>query len=246
MILDQYLQKIGLSSKEAKLYIAGLQLGPGSIQGLSNASNIKRSTVYEIMEDLVGKNLFTISQKGKRRIFTAQEPDNLMLFLKQQENVLEQIMPDLEAIKNTDTKKPAIRIYEGLDGLKQIYDDMIKKPGEISAMAAPKEKIARTLLDYLRSDWEKRRIKSKINLRRININNTGDESKTHQKIKVEGELEDIYYLPKDHYPFSVGIYTYRQKVAFVSYQEQEMVGIVLRSSEVNKTIKMMFEIFWGK
>lgn len=243
MILDQYLQKIGFSAKESKLYLAGLQLGPATIQQLAQTSNIKRSTVYEVIDELLKQNLFTVSQKGKRKLFTAQEPDNLLLFLKQKEGVLTQIMPELEALKNTSAVKPAIRIYEGLQGMKQIYEDMIKKPGEILAMAAPKENITLTLLDYLINDWEKRRINSGISMKRININYKSG-IKDHQIEKLPQELEEVYYLPKANYPFSVGIYTYRQKVAFVAFQEKEMTGIVLRSPEVNKTITMMFKMFW--
>ncbi len=235
MVLDQYLQKIGLNDKQAKVYLAGLQLGPASIQQLSKASGIKRSTVYEVMDDLIDQNMFTVSQKGKRKVFTVQEPDNLLLYLKQKEKVLEQIMPDLEALKNSETKKPAIRVYEGIDGLKQIYEDMIKKPGEITAMAAPKQKIAATLLDYLVEDWKDRRIKNGIKLRMIS---SGKNKKDQE------ELKEIKYLPEKNYPFSVGIYTYRKKVAFVSYQPQEMIGLVLRSEEINKTIKLIFEMLW--
>ena len=118
MLLEQYLQNIGLDDKEAKFYLAGLQLGPASLQDLAKSASIKRTTGYEIVDGLVSKGLFSVSQKGKRKVFVAQEPDNLLLFLKQRENILSQIMPDLEALKNTSAKRPAIRIYDGIEGIK--------------------------------------------------------------------------------------------------------------------------------
>jgi hypothetical protein len=154
-------------------------------------------------------------------------------------------MPDLEALKNTTTVKPAIRVYEGLDGLKQIYEDMIKKPGDLLAMAAPKEKISTMLLDYLIHEWEPRRIGSEISMRRININNKQDSSLDYQAVVIPQELEQIKYLPPEAYPFSVGVYVYRQKVAFVAYDDREMVGIVVRSQQINATIRAVFELLWN-
>jgi HTH-type transcriptional regulator, sugar sensing transcriptional regulator len=243
MLLEQYLQNIGLEAKEAKVYLAGLQLGPTTIVELSKASNIKRSTVYEVIESLKEKNMINISQKGKRKIFSAQDPDNLLLYLKQKENVLSQIMPDLEALKNTSAKKPAIRIFEGQKGLEQIYEDMIKKPGELLILAAPREKISKGLLDFL-NEWRYRRYKARVPVRRVNVNETGDDNNDNQKVEKPEKMEVIKYLPINNYPFSVGTYIYRNKVAFISYAEQEMVGVVIRSPELNNTMKLVFEFFW--
>lgn len=246
MLIEQYLQNIGLDAKEAKVYLSGLQLGPATIQDLAKASGIKRSTVYEVIEDLKEKSLVNVTQKNKRKLFTVQEPDNLMLFLKQKENVLAQIMPDLEALKNTTAKKPAIRVFDGISGIKQIYADMIKKPGEILALAAPRPVIAKSVLDYLHNEWKPLRLAEKVSMRRVNINESGDPSRDYIKLEFPEKNEAVKFLPPEHYPFSVGIYIYRQKTAFVSFAEQEMVGIIIRSPEINATMKMIFETFWRK
>ncbi len=243
MLLEQYLQNIGLDAKEAKIYLAGLQLGPTTIVELAKASGIKRSTVYEVIESLKEKNMINVSQKGKRKVFIVQEPDNLLLYLKQKENVLSQIMPDLEALKNTSANKPAIRIFEGQSGLEQIYEDMIKKEGELLILAAPREKIAKGLMDFLH-EWRYRRYKARVPARRININETNDKNNDNQKVEKPEKIEVIKYLSAENYPFSVGVYIYRNKVAFISYAEQEMVGVVIRSPELSKTMKMIFEFYW--
>lgn len=246
MILEQYLQEIGLTKKAAKLYIAGLELGPTNMQQLAKTSKIKRSTIYEILEDLLEQGLFFVTKKGKRSLYIAVEPDNLMLALKSKQKVLSQILPDLEALKNTNATKPTTRIFEGVQGVKQIYNDMIKKSGKILAFAAPKENIAKTLLDFLQKEWEPQRIRRKIEMQRININNTDNKNYTYKIKKIPDELEEIYYLPKENYPFSIGIYVYRKKVALISYGKKEMFGLVLRSPEINLTLKTLFHFMWNK
>lgn len=244
MIVQDYLQKIGLSEKESAIYVAGLQLGPSSIQELADEAGIKRTTAYEVIKTLKDKNLVNESTRGKRTVFIMEEPDNLALFLKQRERIFATILPELMALQNKDAKKPAIRIFEGQKGLEKIYEDMIKKPGDILALAAPKDLISPRMLEFLRQDWEPRRIKGQIALRRVNINLSGDKRRDGKIIPKPEEFEQIKYLPVDDYPFTVGIYIYRKKVAFVSCQTQEMFGIVLRSPAVNLTMKAVFETFW--
>ncbi|OHA58855.1 MAG: hypothetical protein A2571_00520 [Candidatus Vogelbacteria bacterium RIFOXYD1_FULL_44_32] len=244
MIIEDYLQKIGLTEKEAKLYIAGLQNGPSTIQELANESGLKRTTIYEIVDSLKEKKLINTSLREKKKIFIMEEPENVGLFLRQRENIFNKILPELEALKNMDTKKPMARIYEGRDGLEKIYEDMIKKPGTILVLAAPKDLILPGLLDYLKNDWEFRRIKNGIDMRRVNINLTGNKHMDYKIKPNPEECENIKYLPIDNYPFTVGIYIYRKKVAFVSYQHEEMFGTILRSPAICLTMKALFENFW--
>lgn len=243
--MENYLQKIGLSDKEATLYLAGLQLGPASIQDLASESGLKRTTIYEIIKSLQEKKLVNQSQNNKKKVFIMEEPENVGLFLKQRESIFKQILPELESLQNQNAKKPAVRVYEGKLGLEKIYDDMIKKPGEILALAAPKDLISKGMLEFLREDWEPRRIAGGVKLRRVNINLTGDHRKDYKIFPKPKEHEEVRYLPVDDYPFTVGIYIYRQKVAFVSYHQDEMFGIVLRSPTVSFTLRSTFEHFWS-
>lgn len=244
MLLEQYLQNIGFDDKEAKVYLAGLQLGPCSIQELGKASAIKRTTIYQVMDALTDKNLFTVTQKGKKKLFVAQEPDNLLLFLKQRENILEQIMPELESLKNTSAKKPAIRFYEGIEGVKQVYLDMVKKQGNIDALWAPNEFASKTILDFLNTEWSALRLKNKIKMCRVFVNESGETKKDFIKESFVNKLETVKYLPSKNYPFSVGIYLYRQKIAFVSFKESELIAIVIRSPEIKWTMQMIFEMYF--
>ncbi|MFH0854627.1 MAG: helix-turn-helix domain-containing protein, partial [bacterium] len=60
------LQQIGLSDKEASVYLAALELGPTNIQALTKKSAIKRSTVYDIIKNLKNHGLMSETTRGKR------------------------------------------------------------------------------------------------------------------------------------------------------------------------------------
>ena len=55
MGIVQHLQKIGLTEREAKVYLAGLQSGPATMQQLANGAGLKRSTVYDVAVTLKAK-----------------------------------------------------------------------------------------------------------------------------------------------------------------------------------------------
>ena len=54
------LKKLGLTEKEAKLYINALELGSFSVMGIAHKSGIKRPTCYLILDELVKKGLVSI------------------------------------------------------------------------------------------------------------------------------------------------------------------------------------------
>jgi sugar-specific transcriptional regulator TrmB len=58
MQIVRELTKLGLSEKEAKVYIAGLELGKATILELSKKAEVKRGTCYEIVMNLSNLGLF--------------------------------------------------------------------------------------------------------------------------------------------------------------------------------------------
>jgi sugar-specific transcriptional regulator TrmB len=43
------IEELGLSNKEARVYVANLMLGPAGVQQIADASGIKRVTTYVIL-----------------------------------------------------------------------------------------------------------------------------------------------------------------------------------------------------
>lgn len=51
----QTLRELGLTDKEAELYLASLSLGTASIAGLAKKAELKRPTTYLIVDTLLQK-----------------------------------------------------------------------------------------------------------------------------------------------------------------------------------------------
>ena len=59
-ITKEKLQELGLSEKEARVYLALFELGPSVVSGLAKKAGINRSTTYVILETLAKRGLVSV------------------------------------------------------------------------------------------------------------------------------------------------------------------------------------------
>src|SRR6266699_2317106 len=87
--LISHVEELGLSNKEARVYLASLALGPSPVQKIADDSGIKRVTTYVILESLVGLGLVSQTSKGKKTYFIAEDPINLERLLDKREQEIQ-------------------------------------------------------------------------------------------------------------------------------------------------------------
>lgn len=116
------LKEIGLSENEALLYELLVESGPKKASELVEPSGIGRGNVYNVLHDLRAKELVTV-REGKFQLYEAKDPSALEPFLERKREELGRIesafastVRDLNSHFNLSTGKPAIQIFEGLDG----------------------------------------------------------------------------------------------------------------------------------
>jgi sugar-specific transcriptional regulator TrmB len=131
--IELELKKLGLKEKEVKVYLAGLELGPNSIKNIAEKVKIPRPTVYEIVKKLKEKGLFVETKKGKKRLFVAQSPSQILRFLRIKKREIEEkereftrIVSILEA--KYSREKEGIRIFQRKEGKKAIVEILSLSP----------------------------------------------------------------------------------------------------------------------
>lgn len=97
---------IGLTGKEASLYLAALQGGRLSITDLAKRARLKRPTAYLVIENLIKRNLIVPVPVGKNVHYQAGDPIILMREIELKSMILAYILPELRSIyKNNFRKK---------------------------------------------------------------------------------------------------------------------------------------------
>ncbi len=121
MDITGQLTQLGLPTHQAKVYLACLQLGESSVLNIARYSNLKRPSVYLLLDDLQKRGLVTKSQRQGKTSYQAESPTTLIKHLEQQRGIAETILPSLQALYNVDPEKPNIKIAEGIDGVRTVY-----------------------------------------------------------------------------------------------------------------------------
>jgi len=136
MKIDQVLTSLGLQDKEPEIYLILLRTPgaqPASI--IATRANLNRTTVYKTLVKLVKKGLATKTQRHGITCFFAEDPENrLKLLIDEREKQLGEMnqamieaLPLLTMNEDESDSLPKIRYYEGIEGIKQIYEAVLKE-----------------------------------------------------------------------------------------------------------------------
>ncbi len=129
----QLLQKIGLSQTAASIYLSLIHNSPATVSEIARHSGQFRPTVYKNLPVLIQKGLVSESMQGKRLVYIAESPNNLVNVLQNISQELRESLPDLLSAHGRGTHRPIIRFFEGKEGIGQIFDQLLlgAKKGDI-------------------------------------------------------------------------------------------------------------------
>jgi len=175
--LELELRKLGLTEKEVKVYLTGLELGPASVQNIAVKANLTRPTTYEIIKKLEEKKLFVETGKKGKRHFSAQSPERILGILKTQKREIEEkerefirIISALEA--RYSKEKEGIEVFKGKEGFKTLEEIIsFSSVPEITIINFSKLPIAKQTLKKIFQAIKKRL--GKIEIKEITMKNNG-------------------------------------------------------------------------
>jgi sugar-specific transcriptional regulator TrmB len=244
MSLEQDLKSIGLEEKEAKVYLAALELGPTSIQDLTEKSGIKRSTVYEMIKSLEEKGLISETSKGKRRLMVASEPERLKQNITAKERLLKEILPELKSLNNIGNVKPNIRYYEGKEGLRQIYKDTLTTKNKLTLWVSPIQSMLETIGEDFLNSYVEERTRLGIWVNSVYITSQKvDDYKYLDPTTFEKTLRQIRFTSPD-INIKNTMCIYDNKVAIIS-SRKEGFGFIMESIDYAETMRVFHNLLWN-
>lgn len=236
MLID-VLKNLGLTNKEAKIYLACTELGSTIVSQISKHAGVNRVTTYDILEKLIKKGFINYFTKNKIKYFSAVKPDTVYKVTKQKTEDLKKALPELKRLHG-DTPHPRIRYFEGLNGIKTIYHDTLTSKTQILNYANSEE--IRTYWPQYDQEYVRNRAKKKIYLRGI-----APLDKAGLKVQSENKkyYRNIRLIPRNKYDFSNEINIYDNKVSIISFNEG-LIGMIIESSEIADTQRTIFKMVW--
>jgi len=239
------LEDAGLEDKQARVYLAALELGGATVTQIARKAKVQRVNTYYVLDQLMHQGLISSSQRQTGAVYMATSPKN---FVKRAEVNLEQLhnaLPQFLAIENSNSHRPVITFYEGKEGMIQVLDDMIHTMEKL-----PVEQ--REILEYLsvesatesindaQMNFMAQRIKKKIRLRWI-LPNT-----PMAQVYVETAQEsyrDIRLVPPERFPLNTEMNIYGNKINMLAEKGAEG-GVIIEHPELAQTQREIFELAW--
>lgn len=243
-MLTQELVDLGLSEEEAKIYLTVLELGGAYASTISNKAQISRVNCYYILENLRKNGLITCTLKRNVKFFVAEPPQVLVNQIGERYEQAKKVLPHLLAVTNVHAFKPVIRSYEGLEGIKAIFDQTLEAKSEVLGYTNL-EALGNLLPDYLPS-YTQKLVKRKIKTRLLS---PSTEKARHfiQKFypsRYPEELVEILFVNPKEFGFETQIAIYDHFVAIMSLNPNELIGVLIESSVYARTQRAVFNLSW--
>ncbi len=236
--MSTILRSLGLIESESKTYMAALQHGPGTVVELTKLNHLSRQATYGAIETLTERGLMSSMLRGKKRYFFAEDPDKLLSYARRREIQMKEEIQDLErSLPELKLKlggeHPAVRLFEGKEGLRMIIDDIehskAKTVDEVSDVDA-----LRTVLGPAETQDMVKGLR---------------EAGTHFRVLYGGEpfgqtlSANRLLLPKEYWGFKGDVIIYGDKVAFMTF-EGKMYSVIIESKIVARTLQVLFHLIF--
>lgn len=234
------LEEIGIEEKPARVYLATLELGGDVASAIAHKASVERVNTYYILEQLVKEGLVYTGEKDKKRVYVAHSPKKLITAQEAKLKQLANFIPELLSIEGSNKIKPKIKFYEGVDGIKQIWEETLNLPRgtETLAYSSP-DLIHQTLGDEWVEDYLKRRAEKGITQRAII--KYSDSAVEHQK-NDKNEARKTILVPEKNFPFQNQVGVYGDMLVIISYKD--LIGVIIESRYVVDTQRAIFELAW--
>ena len=235
----KHLTDVGLSSKEALVYLSTLECGTSPVSEIALSAKFNRITTYTILEKLLARGLVTTTTRNRMKHFTAVSPEIFSDSIKQRAKRLEKSVPHLLALAGDNAARPVVQMFEGLTGVKRAYRETLKAKGGILNCANSKG---------LRDHWPEHdteyvaeRARKKILLRGFAPDDEPG------KLVQQGDKKfyrETRLLPKDNFWVENEINIFDDKLLITSF-EPKVFAILIQSQAVADTQRQIFEMLWG-
>lgn len=234
--IERVLEQSGLSEKEVKVYLALLELGSASVQVIARKADVKRPTAYLVLDELEQRGLVSIIPQ-KKALYTAESPERLVRDLHKRQETVKRFLPDLLALYNAKKDKPKVQLFQGEQGVKQVYEKIFESSA-VDFFGTVQE-VDRMIPQSL-EQFVKKVQQCKLPVREILTDSVAD--KEYARVSRVTANHQVRLLASGmEFPTDSAIFG--DHVVFFSFHPQ-IFCVMITSREISSSLKTLFELAW--
>lgn len=234
------LMSAGLLPSEAKIYLAARELGSSTAQNLATKAKISRTATYEAIELLQQRGLVSVSTIGKKHLFSAEDPERIVAYLKKKQQQAETTLHDIERSVEgirllSGGSRPIMKVYEGEEALHAYFSHV--------ASVKPKEWLEMSNLDDIYTSFdEKTLLKAREAFRGLSTS----AFRLLHRGKLRNPRSGAQYkeIPSLFKNFHGNIAIYENFIALVTFVNKTTV-VLVESAVLADTMKTLFDLAWN-
>jgi sugar-specific transcriptional regulator TrmB len=253
--IAENLNNLGLHPNEAKVYLALLELGQGTVSDISKTAQLNRTTGYDVLERLSLYGLASRTTQGsKKTMYIAEPPHRLKQYLENKKHQAERrladvgdLLPDLQNLYKKENK-PVIKFFEGREGIKNIYLHTLEAKSVIYSILD----LSVYLPEFDQFGKEYIRERSKLNVKEKALvlkNEKGLEfyNTTYRNNKDYQKCTEYRWLEKE-FPFipAAEVNIYDDVVMGVLVKPGENTAFEIKNSSFANSLKIIFDMAWDQ
>ncbi|NOS67748.1 MAG: urea ABC transporter substrate-binding protein [Candidatus Peribacteraceae bacterium] len=254
MSIDQLLIEIGLSEKEARMYVTLLRLGAQPTSVLAQKAKMNRGTAYVILHSLLEKTLATKMTKDGVHYFSPLDPKHLLSFIDNKKRTMESnrqkvetMMANLSAIQNPSVTKPKMQFFDGVDGARAVLESTLSAQDKTLRAYLSLANVIKFVGADAFEDYTEKRIAAGYALHEIRTREKDKEAfgldpRSMRHTTSRRELREIRHASED-LAFPMTMFIYDDKIAIISSGEENF-AMVMESKELADMQHKLFEILW--
>lgn len=248
----EFFKHLGLTDGQCSIYLSLIEKGPMNARKISITTKIPRTLCYKVLEDMIKIGIVYKEDTPDNPIstFFPSSPSKFNNLITKKKEEVELLNATFNAVSgslgsewNRMWKKPSISLYEGLEGLKKINEDILhSKVSEIYVLSSPmdqNEDLRGMIRDQI-TQQAKMGIKTKaITPLRENLiaNIDTERDKSNLVVRKKIDQRDL--------PIPAQIVIYGDKISITNFSNN-VTNFVIQSEKTAETLKLIFEFLWKK
>ncbi len=195
--MAQYIEifeDIGLAKNEARIYETLLREGESGVGVIATKSGVHRRNVYDSMNRLIERGLAFQRVTSTEHLYQATDPKKLVELIKEKEEKIQSILPELENLYATVPHVDDVVIYRGIEGWKNYLRDIVRVGEDVYTIggkgAWQDERLAHVRAQTVREAKQK-------DIRMYWLFDPGV-ARVHESFVKDGFTVEYRYLPKGY------------------------------------------------
>jgi len=239
--LENALQQIGLSRKSKDVYLSLLNYGQMTMAEISRKAGIKRTTAYEGVRELLTVGFAGQSIKGRTKFYMPENPKKIYAEVASRQKKFQKALPQLEGLYSQARHSPSVEYYEGSDGMRKIYSEILDTFSPIYGFFSPGKFFDVFNDPKTISLFYKVIEKNEVVLRDLIQFDSQGVKLYKQRKKIKNTQVQARLLPKD-FDISVSLLITGDKVAMISLNH--FVAVLITNKEIADFQRSVHKFIW--